>query len=103
MLSDVKCAHRKQKEIKEWLKKHNRFKILVTGKTGTGKTTFVKGLKENYVPEEDHLLPHTVKVTPYEHQQDKVDFIFYDTPGLKDTVTGSNDYSYLADMMRSRM
>lgn len=68
---------------------------------GTGKTTLVKGLKEQFVLEEDHLEAHTVKVTPYQHEYDQVDFTFFDTPGLKDTVNGSNDYSYLEDMVRN--
>ena len=47
---DVECAHKK---MQKWISKHNRFKVLVTGKMGTGKTTLVRGLKENYVPN-DH-------------------------------------------------
>ena len=101
ILSDVKCALRRQKQIKQWLEKNNKFKILITGKTGTGKTTLVRGLNEQIVPEEDHLEPHTVKVTPYDHEYDDVYFTFYDTPGLKDTVNGSNDYSYLKDMVQN--
>ena len=99
--SDVKCALRRQKQIKQWLEKNNKFKILITGKMGTGKTTLVRGLKEQFVPEEDHLEPHTVRVTPHRHEHDDVDFTFFDTPGLKDTVKGENDYSYLKDMVEN--
>lgn len=101
VFSDVRCAHKKVKEINQWLSKHNQFKVLITGKTGTGKTTLVRGLKENYVPDEEHLLPHTKFVTPYEYAHDKIDFTFYDTPGLKDAADGANDYSYLKDMVRN--
>jgi predicted GTPase len=90
-----------QEQIKEWLAVNSKVKILITGKMGTGKTTLVKGLKEQFVPEGDHLEPHTLKVTPYEHEYGQIEFTFYDTPGLKDTINGSNDYSYLKDMVRN--
>ena len=99
--SDVQCAHRKVNEINQWLANHNRFKVLITGKMGTGKTTLVKGLKENYVPDEQNLLPHTVHVTPHEYTHNKIDFVFFDTPGLKDAEDGANDYKYLKDMVRN--
>lgn len=101
VFSDVKCALRQQEEIQQWLIRNNNFKVLITGKMGTGKTTLVKGLNDPsfFVAEEDHLEPHTVKVTPYQHEHDRVDFTFFDTPGLKDDVNGSNDYSYLKEMV----
>ena len=80
VLKDVECAHKKMQEISKWLSKHNIFKILIMGKMGTGKTTLVKGFKENYTPDEDYLLPHTTEVTPYEHAHDKIDFTFFDMP-----------------------
>ena len=98
--TDVQCALWKQGEIQKWLDKHNTFKVLITGKTGTGKTTLIRGLKENYFPkEEDSTLPHTIEVTPYSHNHKDIDFVFFDTPGLKDKVNSSDDYSYLKQVI----
>ena len=106
--TDAQCAHNKVEEFNKWLSKRNElpkrngFKVLITGKTGTGKTTLMKGLKENYVPDEDNnLLPHTTEVTPFEYTHDTIDFTFFDTPGLKDESDGANDYTYLKDMVRN--
>ena len=105
--SDVQCAHNKVLEINKWLYKRNElpknsgFKVLITGRTGTGKTTLMKGLKENYVPDEENLLPHTTEVTPYEYAHGKMNFTFFDTAGLKDVENGTNDYTYLKDMVRN--
>ena len=98
--NDVQCAISKRKEIQKWLENHNRFKILITGKMGTGKTTFMKSLKERYIPEADHLLPHTLIVTPYEHIQDELEITFYDTPGLS-TANHSDDHSVIEDMLNN--
>ncbi len=68
---------------------------------GTGKSTLIKALAEAYDPEVDNLLPHTTKVTPYAYEQDKVNLTMFDTPGLKDDVNGTNDYSYLEDMVKN--
>ena len=102
----VKCALRRQNQIKEWLVKNNGFKILVTGKTGSGKTTLVNGLLNVVVEEEQGVLyKHTRIVTQYKLQKDEVDYMFYDTPGLKDiekdAVNDSMDYSYLKEMVRN--
>ena len=57
--------------------------------------------EENYTPDEEHLLPHTTEVTPYEHAHDKIDFTFFDTPGFQDEADGANDYNYLKDMVQN--
>ena len=99
-LSRVYCAIDVMEEIEKWLYKHNHFTVLVTGKMGTGKTTLVMGLNGT-VPNtssSDTLLPHTVNVTPYTKEHKRVNFTFYDTPGLKDSVGGENDWKYLKQM-----
>ncbi len=98
---DVKCALKKVSCIERWLKENNFFKVLVTGKMGTGKTTFIRGLTENYMPEEDDLLPHTVNVTPHEYVYKQMVFRLYDTPGLQDDINSSNDGTYLRDMVKN--
>ena len=98
--SDVKCALKLMDKIESWLKKHNNFQVLITGKMGTGKTTLIKGLKEKYIPEADNLLPHTVKVTPYEYEHEKIKFTFIDTPGLRESSDSHKDYEYLKEMVK---
>ena len=69
---------------------------------GIGKSTFVKGLTEDYDPDEEHLLPHTTTVTGYAYEKkDKVTLTIFDTPGLRDNINGTNDYSYLEDMVKN--
>ena len=99
-ISDVKCALKTVEKIESWLKKHNNFRVLITGKMGTGKTTLIKGLKEKYVPEADNLTPHTVKVTPYEYEHEKINFTFFDTPGLRESSDSHKDYKYLKEMVK---
>ena len=95
----TRCALWLIKQIKNWLKTNNKHRILLTGRLGTWKTTLIRGLKDNYVPEDDHLLPHTLKVTPYNYDHGGLNFILFDTPGLIDSNNSSNDYEYLKDMV----
>ena len=99
-LHETKCALRLITQIEEWLKKNNKYRILLTGKMGTGKTTLIKGLKENYVPENQSLLPHTKIVTPYNFDREGFNFILFDTPGLEDTEDSSHDLEYINDMVK---
>ncbi len=97
---DTKCATQRIEEIQEWLKKNSKYRILVTGKIGSGKTTFIRGLTENFLPPTDGLLPHTIEVSPYEFYHEGSNCIFFDTPGLKDNEEYSNDYEYIKEMIR---
>ena len=98
---DTKCAVMRMSEIQEWLHRHKKYRILVTGKMGSGKTTFIRGLTEEFVPSaDDSLLPHTMKVLPYNKYREGSNVIFFDTPGLKDDEDSSNDYTYLKEMIR---
>ena len=99
--SNVKCALKMVDKIESWLKRHNNFRVLITGKMGTGKTTLIKGLKEKYIPEADNLLPHTVKVIPYEYEHEKINLTFFDTPGLKESSDSHKDYKYLKEMVKN--
>jgi len=97
---DTKCALARMSEIEEWLHRNNKYRILVTGKMGSGKTTFIRGLTEDFVPSADGLLPHTTEVSPYDQYREGSNVIFFDTPGLKDDENSSNDYTYLREMVR---
>ena len=105
---DNKCAEKKIGQIREWLQ-NSKYRILVTGRMGSGKTTFIRGLTENFVPPKesllprtttDSLLPHTTTVMPYGHYYEGSNCVFFDTPGLKDNEESSNDYDYLREMVR---
>ena len=97
---DSRCALKKIREIEDWMKQHDICKILVTGKMGTGKTTLIEGLTQIFMEHRDNgLLRHTKKLTPYAYVHQGARCIFYDTPGLKDDVNNSNDYSYLKEMV----
>lgn len=97
--SNVEFALQIKDELEKWLSSHNNFKVLIAGKMGTGKTTIVRGFKENYSPQnEDSLLPHTLNVTSYEYTHNGVNFTLIDTPGLNDNIEGSN-YLYLKEMV----
>ena len=97
---DTKCAVNRINEIQQWLKKNDVNRILVTGKMGSGKTAFIRGITDSFLPSADTLLPHTTVVTPHESFHEGSNCIFYDTPGLKDDAESSNDYEYLTEMVR---
>ena len=98
---DSHCALKKIQEIEDWMQHGDKFEILVTGKMGTGKTTLIEGLTQIYQMEhrDSGLRRHTKKLTPYAYVHQGARCIFYDTPGLKDNVNNSNDYSYLKEMV----
>ena len=74
----MKCALRTQKEIQQWILKHSKFSVFITGKPGTGKKTLMKGLREYTSQETDHLEVHAMKVTSYKQIYDQVNFIAFD-------------------------
>ena len=86
--------------IKKWIRdsKGKRIEILLTGRTGTGKSTLVNGLVGGIVAEEGHgLRPQTMSVTKYPMKTiDGVEIVVWDSPGLQDGT--ANEKGYLAEM-----
>ena len=68
-------------------------RILVTGRTGAGKSALVNSIVGEYVAEEgDSAKGETKKVTPYEKKVGDIVITIYDSPGLQDGVEDKEKY-----------
>ena len=87
-------------EIKKWVRKgsRGRIEILVTGRTGTGKSTLVNALVGKRVADTGSELSVVTKnVKGYEVKtEDGVDIVVWDSPGLQDG--SGKDSEYLAEL-----
>ncbi len=85
-------------QVKKACQNDKRFKILVSGKTGSGKSTLVNGilgvtLPDQTIAEEGKSIsePCTTEVTDYHITKGDVEMTVWDSPGLQDSTSLSND------------
>ena len=82
------------------LKEARAIKFLVTGKTGTGKSSLINGLAGKEVATVgDGLDPETIKVKGFPVDILDVKVMLYDSPGLQDGL--ENEVEYLKDMEKT--
>ncbi len=86
-----------QDEIEQWVRESTEIRLMVTGKTGTGKSTLLNGIVGRKMFEEGETLdPETLKVESRQAHKAGVDVIVFDTPGLQDG--SGNEHVYLSAM-----
>ncbi len=88
------------KKLEDWQKESNEVKILITGKTGTGKSSLLNTfLGSNIADEGDSLYPETKVVTEYPNKLiGDVRLRVWDSPGLEDG--SQNDAKYIEQIKR---
>lgn len=85
--------------LHQWVTGSNEVNILVTGKTGTGKSSLINGIiGEEVAPEGSTLNPETSEVTGYPFKLHEVDVTVWDSPGLQDGT--GKEKEYIQDMQR---
>ena len=108
-ISTVKCSRSIEESLKDKpelakqlkrLKETRAVSFLVTGKTGTGKSTLINGLIGDEVAKVgDTLDPETMKVKGFPIKMHDISFVIYDSPGLQDGL--KNELEYLKDIERT--
>ena len=108
-LSTVKCSRSIEESLRDKpelarqlkrLKETRAVSFLVTGKTGTGKSTLINGLIGKEVAKVgDTLDPETMKVKGFPIKMHDISFVIYDSPGLQDGL--KNELEYLKDIERT--
>ncbi len=103
--TQARCVLKAHETTSRLLENNYLPKVLVAGKTGVGKTRLIKGFA-NDIPEinaenENTLIAKTMKVEPYRCDYKDKRIIFYDSPGLMDnrTNTEETNHEYLSDMV----
>ncbi len=86
-------------QLSTWIEKSKSIRILVSGKTGTGKSTLINGIIGKRVTTEGHKLSReTSSVNNHQLKTRKVNVNIYDTPGLEDKT--QLDATYTKEMQK---
>ena len=81
------------KTLQEWFSGSNTVNILVTGKTGVGKSSLINGVVGQEVAVEgDGLDRGTVTVQAFSFKYHDVDVTIWDSPGLQDGLDKEEEY-----------
>ena len=88
-----------KEELKKWLENGNSLSILVTGKTGAGKSSLLNYILGTSLFEVGYSKadPHTKTVSSKTTEKNGVKIVAWDSPGLQDGT--SNEEVYLAEMV----
>ena len=82
-----------QASVQGWLSGSNSVNMLVTGKTGVGKSSLINGIVGKNVAEEgDSLDRGTVMVQAFSFKYHDVDTTIWDSPGLQDGLDKEEEY-----------
>lgn len=85
--------------VDQWWVKSNSVRILVTGKTGTGKSSLVNSVLGKQVAVVGQTLnPQTSEVSSFETKIKGIKVIVWDSPGLQDGL--ENEKLYLEDIKK---
>ena len=83
--------------MNEWWGSSKSLKILITGKTGTGKSSLVNAIIGKEVAKVGKSLdPETSIVSSYKTEVDGVEVVVWDSPGLQDSL--KHEDAYLHDI-----
>jgi len=84
--------------MKDWYDSCNSLRILVVGRSGVGKSTFINAMfgGEDRAPVAQGRDPTTKEVKCYPQMVGRVTLNFFDSPGLRDG--SENDDKYISDM-----
>lgn len=86
-------SHSERNEFELWMRQHSKLRIMVTGRTGVGKSTLLNGLTGINTFDEGHnLKPCTSNVVTREYKRYGISVVVHDCPGLQDGSGQEDQY-----------